>query len=65
MNNCQLLLILAIIWNIFIIAGTSYIVFWKGESGWWFLLAILLMVAVSSVVCKSDTKENNNINYRY
>lgn len=28
------------IWNIFIITGCSYVVFFKGYSGWWFLVAV-------------------------
>jgi len=33
------------IWGASVIAGTSYLVFWEGHSGWWFLLAIFLMSA--------------------
>lgn len=29
-----------------IIGGCAYIVFWKGHSGWWFVLAILLSGAI-------------------
>ena len=25
-----------------ILSGTAYLVFWRGESGWWFCLTILL-----------------------
>ena len=35
---CQL------VWAVFIIGGCSYIVFWKGHSGWWFALALPLCV---------------------
>lgn len=35
-------LILTFIWDVFLIAGTSYLVFWKGVSGWWFVLAIVI-----------------------
>lgn len=31
------------LWNIMIIVGTAYYVFERGHSGWWFLLAILLL----------------------
>lgn len=31
-----------ILWEGFILGGCAYIVFWKGFSGWWFLLAVLL-----------------------
>ena len=33
----------AAIVDIVILVGTGYIVFWRGESGWWFLLALLLI----------------------
>jgi len=29
-------------WNMFIFGGTAYIVFWKNESGLWFLLTCVL-----------------------
>lgn len=35
--------IVVLIWNMFVVSGCSYIVFWKGNSGAWFLLAILLL----------------------
>jgi len=34
--------ILVLLYNGALIAGCSYLVFWKGHSGWWFLLAIVL-----------------------
>jgi len=27
---------------IFLLVGCSYLVFWKGASGWWYLLAVLM-----------------------
>ena len=51
MNKSLLLQALVILENLAIIAGTAYIVFWRDESGWWFLLAIAL---VSSI--KKDEK---------
>lgn len=30
-------------------AGTAYIVFWRGESGWWFVLTLLVSMLFSSV----------------
>ena len=30
------------LFDILLIVGTSYIVFWKNQSGWWFALAIIL-----------------------
>ena len=38
-------LIYIILWEGFILGGCAYIVFWKGFSGWWFLLAGLLSSA--------------------
>ncbi len=32
----------AFMWDIFLIGGTSYLVFYKGCSGWWFVLTVLL-----------------------
>lgn len=34
-------------YNLIVVAGTAYIVFWLGHSGWWFLLTVLLMVSVT------------------
>jgi hypothetical protein len=31
-----------LIWNLFIWSGTAYLVFWKGHSGVWFILTILM-----------------------
>lgn len=33
-------LVTQLVWDVFIWAGCSYVVFWRGRSGWWFLLAI-------------------------
>lgn len=30
-------------WNALVLGGTAYVVFWRGYSGWWFLLAVLLI----------------------
>lgn len=35
-------LVYIIIWDVGIIAGAAYAVFWLDASGWWFLLAIIL-----------------------
>lgn len=34
-------------WNSLVLLGTAYLVFWRGESGWWFLLAVLLLASSS------------------
>lgn len=36
-------LIYIILWDGSILAGTTYLVFWMNESGWWYLLAMVLM----------------------
>jgi hypothetical protein len=33
------------LWGIAVLAGTSYFVFIRHHSGWWFLLAIILRAA--------------------
>lgn len=43
-ENWSLIVGMIILWRIFLIGGTSYIVFWKGYSGWWFVLAIMLSI---------------------
>ena len=35
-------LIYILLWEGLLIGGCSYVVFWRGESGWWFALAVLL-----------------------
>lgn len=35
-------LIYIIIWECLIFGGTGYVVFWLDNSGWWFLLAIVI-----------------------
>ena len=38
-------LIYIVIWDMGILIGTFYAVFIEGASGWWFLLAIFLMLS--------------------
>ena len=33
-------LLYCIVWDVGIVAGCAYLVFWKDHSGWWFLLAM-------------------------
>lgn len=46
MNKNDLLLAVwilsALTWDILVFATTTYLVFWRGHSGWWFILAVLL-----------------------
>ena len=34
-------IVCVLLWDIFLFGGTSYLVFYKGFSGWWFVLAVL------------------------
>lgn len=36
-------LICDLIWSVFVIGGTAYLVFYRGISDWWFLLAIFIV----------------------
>lgn len=49
MSNVKLLILLAFIWNIFIYSVFIYIVFWKGMSGWWFLVPMTATMTVKDV----------------
>jgi hypothetical protein len=42
-NKFILALVLCLLWDVLIICGTAYIVFWLNQSGWWFLLAVTLL----------------------
>lgn len=45
MNNSLLALtymVYIIVYECLVIGGCAYIVFWKGYSGWWFVLAVLM-----------------------
>lgn len=35
-------LIYLLVWESLVIGGCAYVVFWRGQSGWWFLLAVIL-----------------------
>lgn len=34
-------IIIEFLWDSLVLGVTSYVVFWKGLSGWWFVLAII------------------------
>ena len=38
----------ALLYNLALVAGTAYLVFWRGESAWCFLLTLLFMANVRS-----------------
>jgi hypothetical protein len=33
-------------WNMFIMGGCAYLVFWKAASAWWFVLATILIFRI-------------------
>lgn len=37
----------SLIWDIICVGGCTYLVFWRGHSGWWYILAL--------AVCDSST----------
>jgi hypothetical protein len=41
--NKNFIAALVTLYNLAIIVLFSYIIFWKGHSGWWFFVAILFM----------------------
>ena len=47
--------LIAVAENVFLIGGCAYLVFWRGASPWWFLLAVTLLNTVKSV---NTTKED-------
>ena len=46
--NCIILSLLILAYNAFLISGCAYLVFWKGHSGWWFLLTLVLLGGVKN-----------------
>lgn len=52
--NCIIVSLLVLAYDAFIIGGCAYLVFWKEHSGWWFLLAVVLL---ESVETNDDAKE--------
>ena len=41
-------LIVCLVWNVFVLGGTVYLVGWQGWSAWWIVLAIALLVKPQS-----------------
>nr|WBF70794.1 hypothetical protein [Megavirus caiporensis] len=48
--NCNFIIAAFLIWNIFILAGAAYLIYWKGVTAWLLLLAILLMAPSYNMV---------------
>jgi len=40
-------IIIGAAWDVLVFTTTTYLVFWKGHSGWWYILAILLTYSES------------------
>ena len=62
MNNAIIVtsIICRLIWNIFIIAGTAYMVEWHTWSPWWILLAVcLIRYDISKTNDKDDDDSSN------
>jgi hypothetical protein len=48
------ILFLLLAYRVFIYGGTAYLVFWRGQSAWWFVLAVLLGMISYSDKSKVD-----------
>jgi len=48
--------LIGFLWCVFVLAGTSYLVFFKGENAWWFALAVVLL-SVSVYSKKEEIEE--------
>lgn len=46
----------SVIFDAIIISGATYLVFWMGQSGWWYLLAILFMIGASPATAMKALK---------
>lgn len=48
-------IILEFLWGVFVIGGCSYLVFFQGASGWWFVLAVIIAnVSISTKKTEYD-----------
>lgn len=36
----------ALTWCLAVLIGTAYVVFWRGESGWWWAFALLIITPI-------------------
>ena len=54
MMDKVLLYFISTMWNVLVLGVTAYAVFWLGHSGWWFLLAVLLLHSFKSKSEKDD-----------
>lgn len=43
------MIVLAMIYNLIILAGTAYLVGWQGWSPWWFLLSVSILAGRGDV----------------
>lgn len=50
--------LVVMLWNMFWLGGCAYLIFWKGFSGWWFVLAILIASSARVGKFKGDWDDN-------
>ena len=43
---------ITVIYNVFLLVGTAWLVGWQGWSGWWFALTVLLIGDSTNKLCK-------------
>jgi hypothetical protein len=55
--STAIVVLLVLLYNAVILGFTAYVVFWMGHSGWWFLLAVLLLHSFKSKSEKEDDKD--------
>lgn len=48
-------IVLEFLWAVLVIGGCAYLVFFKGASGWWFVLAVI--IAQASISTKKTEYE--------
>ena len=49
-NNDWVLIIwivCTVLWDFAVFGATTYLVFWREQSGWWFILAVLLTAQIT------------------
>ncbi len=64
MVSYEFVWITCIIWNIIILAMTTYLVFWKNASGFWFVFAFLLLRFPDNKLffeCQQKNRNQSNI----
>jgi hypothetical protein len=49
--------LIILLYNLIVLAAATYVVFWKNQSGLWFILAIMLLVFPVYDFCKNEANE--------